>query len=48
MLIGLPGVEKEQLLASLLLFRLLYFVIPLLFAALLLGARELYVAVRAG
>jgi uncharacterized membrane protein YbhN (UPF0104 family) len=48
MLIGLPGVEKEQLLASLLLFRLLYFVIPLLFAALLLGARELYMAVRAG
>ena len=48
MLIGLPGVEKEQLLASLLLFRLLYFVIPLLFAALLLGARELYVLIRAG
>jgi uncharacterized membrane protein YbhN (UPF0104 family) len=46
MLMGLPGVEKEQLLASLLLFRLLYFVIPLLFAALLLGARELYMAVR--
>jgi uncharacterized membrane protein YbhN (UPF0104 family) len=46
MLIGLPGVEKEQLLASLLLFRLLYFVIPLLFAALLLGARELYVVIR--
>jgi uncharacterized membrane protein YbhN (UPF0104 family) len=48
MLIGLPGVEKEQLLASLLLFRLLYFVIPLLFAALLLGTRELYLAVRPG
>ena len=48
MLIGLPGVEKEQLLASLLLFRLLYFVIPLLFAALLLGAREVYMAIRAG
>jgi hypothetical protein len=47
MLIGLPGVEKEQLLASLLLFRLLYFVIPLLFAVLLLGARELYVMMRA-
>jgi uncharacterized membrane protein YbhN (UPF0104 family) len=46
MLIGLPGIEKEQLLASLLLFRLLYFVIPLLFAALLLGARELYMALR--
>jgi uncharacterized membrane protein YbhN (UPF0104 family) len=48
MLIGLPGVEKEQLLASLLLFRLLYFVIPLLFAALLLGTRELCMAVRSG
>lgn len=46
MLIGLPGVEKEQLLASLLLFRLLYFVIPLLFAAIALGIRELYMALR--
>ena len=46
MLIGLPGLDKEQLLASLLLFRLLYFIIPLFFAAVLLGARELWLAAQ--
>jgi hypothetical protein len=39
--IGLPQFQKEQLLASLLTFRLLYFVIPLCFAMFGLGLREL-------
>jgi uncharacterized membrane protein YbhN (UPF0104 family) len=38
--IGLPQFGKEELLASLVTFRVLYFVIPLLTAALLLGLRE--------
>ncbi|MGA8294750.1 MAG: UPF0104 family protein, partial [Rhodoplanes sp.] len=41
MLIGLPLFEKEQLLASLLIFRFLYFVVPLFFAVIVLGVREL-------
>jgi glycosyltransferase 2 family protein len=41
MLIGLPQFEKEELLASLLTFRVLYFAIPLLFAMLALALREL-------
>ncbi len=40
MLSGLPQFEKEQLLASLLLFRLLYFVLPLCLALLALGIRD--------
>jgi len=40
MFIGLPQFPREALLASLLTFRVLYFVLPLLLAALLLGARE--------
>jgi len=40
MLVGLPQFPKEELLASLLVFRVLYFVIPLCLAAILLGARE--------
>jgi glycosyltransferase 2 family protein len=40
MLIGLPLFEKEQLLASLLIFRFLYFVAPLFFAVVVLGVRE--------
>ncbi len=46
MIVGLPQFQKEDLLASLLVFRVLYFVLPLLLAALLLGLRELWVAVR--
>ena len=42
MLIGLPQFEKEQLLASLLIFRVLYFVLPLFLAVLVLGIRELW------
>ena len=41
MLVGLPEFPKEELLASLLIFRFLYFIVPLSFAAVLLGLREL-------
>ena len=44
MLVGLPLFQKEGLLASLLIFRLLYFVFPLFFAAMLLSLRELRLA----
>jgi glycosyltransferase 2 family protein len=47
MLIGFYQFEKEELLASLLIFRILYFVVPLFFAALILGARELGLSTRA-
>jgi len=46
MLIGLAQFEKEQLLASLLIFRVLYFVLPLCLAVLALGLRELWLAAR--
>jgi len=45
-LIGLPQFEKEELLATLLTFRLLYFVIPLCLAALVFGLRELRLIAR--
>jgi uncharacterized membrane protein YbhN (UPF0104 family) len=45
MLVGLPGYQKEDLLASLLVFRVLYFVIPFLLAACALGVRELRIAI---
>lgn len=41
MLIGLPQFQREELLAGLLTFRALYFVLPLLLATLSLGFREL-------
>jgi uncharacterized membrane protein YbhN (UPF0104 family) len=40
MLLAMPQFEKEGLLASLLVFRFIYFVLPLILAALLLGIRE--------
>jgi uncharacterized membrane protein YbhN (UPF0104 family) len=46
MLLGLPEYEKEQLLASLLIFRVLYFVLPLTLAVLALGTREAWLALR--
>jgi uncharacterized membrane protein YbhN (UPF0104 family) len=46
MLIGLPQFSKEELLAALLTFRVVYFVIPLLFAMLALGLRELGLVAR--
>jgi hypothetical protein len=45
MFIGLPQFRKEELLASLLTFRVLYFVVPLLLAVLLLGLREFRIVV---
>ena len=47
MLVGLPQFPKEELLASLLVFRVLYFVIPLCLAAILLGTREAWLAIKA-
>jgi glycosyltransferase 2 family protein len=44
MFLSLPQFPREDLLASLLTFRLLYFVVPLLSAALLFGWRELRAA----
>jgi hypothetical protein len=46
MLVGLPQFAKEELLASLLIFRFLYFMLPVSFAALLLGVRELWLLGR--
>jgi glycosyltransferase 2 family protein len=40
MLVGLPQFAKEELLASLLIFRFLYFILPFSVAAILLGLRE--------
>jgi glycosyltransferase 2 family protein len=45
MFIGLPQFQREDLLASLLTFRLMYFIIPLLLAVALLGLREFRSAV---
>lgn len=47
MLVGLPQFPKEELLASLLVFRLLYFVIPLCLAAILLSTRETWLTIKA-
>jgi uncharacterized membrane protein YbhN (UPF0104 family) len=46
MLLALPQVGKEQLLASLLIFRCLYFVIPFCIAVLAFGIRELWLWTR--
>ncbi len=46
MLIGLPQFQKPELLAALLTFRVLYFVLPLFLAALSLGLRELRMLAR--
>jgi len=45
MLVGLPMLGKEELLASLLLYRLLYFVIPFAIAISIMGSRELWLNV---
>jgi hypothetical protein len=42
MLVGMPQFAKEELLASLLIFRALYFLLPVLLASLLLAMRELW------
>jgi hypothetical protein len=41
LLVGLPQFQKEDLLASLAVFRLLYFILPFTLAVLTLGSREL-------
>jgi uncharacterized membrane protein YbhN (UPF0104 family) len=46
MLIGLPVFPREDLLAALVTFRALYFVLPLLLAALSLALRELIIVTR--
>jgi glycosyltransferase 2 family protein len=46
MLVGLPQFQREELLAALLTFRALYFVLPLLLATFSLGVRELYFLAR--
>ena len=46
MLIGLPQVEKEHLLAALVIFRGLYFIVPFCIAILLFGLRELVVSTK--
>ena len=46
MLVALWQFDKEDLLAGLLLFRLLYYIVPFGLALLILGARELYLALR--
>ena len=47
MLLGLPQYPREALLAALLTFRALYFLLPLFLASLLLGIRELRMLARA-
>jgi uncharacterized membrane protein YbhN (UPF0104 family) len=46
MLIALPQFPKEEMLASLLIFRCLYFVLPLCIAICLMATRELWLATR--
>jgi uncharacterized membrane protein YbhN (UPF0104 family) len=46
MFVALWQFDKEDLLAGLLLFRLLYYIVPLAFALLILGIRELWVDVK--
>jgi uncharacterized membrane protein YbhN (UPF0104 family) len=47
MLLGLPQYPREALLAALLTFRALYFLLPLFLASLMLGIRELRMLARA-
>jgi uncharacterized membrane protein YbhN (UPF0104 family) len=46
MLVALWQFDKEQLLAGLLLFRLLYYLVPFALALLILGVREVWLAVE--
>ena len=47
MLVALIEYDKEQLVAGLLLFRLLYYIVPFALSLLILGARELWLGVTA-
>ena len=44
MLVGLAQFDKNELVATLLLFRLLYFILPFLAALCVLGSRELWLS----
>jgi len=44
MLVGLAQFDREELVAGLLLFRLLYFILPFTLALLAVGAREVWLA----
>lgn len=46
MLVGLSQMDKEGLLAGMLLFRLLYYIVPFIIAVLLLTAREALISAR--
>jgi len=46
MLIGLPQFNREELLATLLTFRVLDFFLPLMLATIMFGLRELRLVVR--
>src|SRR5207249_4346349 len=46
MLVALWQFDKEELLAGLLLFRLLYYVVPFGLSLLILGCRELFLSLR--
>ena len=48
MLVALIEFDKEELLAGLLLFRLLYYIIPFALSLVILGVRELWLGRRAG
>jgi hypothetical protein len=45
MLVGLGQFDREELVAGLVLFRLLYFILPFALALLSLGSRELWLAI---
>jgi uncharacterized membrane protein YbhN (UPF0104 family) len=47
MLVALPQFDKEALLASLLLFRLIYYVVPFALALMLVGGREMWASLAA-
>jgi len=47
MLVGLWQFDKEELLAGLLLFRLLYYIVPFVLALIILGTREVMLGVTA-
>ena len=47
MLVALIEYDKEQLVAGLLLFRLLYYIVPFALSLLILGVRELWLGVAA-
>jgi hypothetical protein len=44
MLVGLAQIDKNELVASLLMFRLLYFILPFLAALCIMGSRELWLS----